>query len=164
MKCLLEFPSVRCGDARSFARAAGPVFLTSLALLCSAVAPTVARGDVKLPSIFSEHLVLQRDLADPVWGSAEPGEEVTVTIADQKHTATADASGKWRVKLAPLPAGGPHHLDRSRQEQQARAVGRAGGRGLDLFGPVEYGMERSRKHEGRRAGNQEPPIFLRFAL
>lgn len=69
-----------------------------------------ARADVKLPAIFTEHLVLQRDLADPVWGTADPGEQVTVSICGQKQSATAGADGKWRVKLDPLPAGGPHEL------------------------------------------------------
>jgi sialate O-acetylesterase len=80
------------------------------AFLLAACSATIARADVKLPAIFSEHLMLQRDLANPVWGTAEPGEQVTVTIGDQKHSATAGADGKWRVKLAPLPAGGPHQL------------------------------------------------------
>ncbi len=82
-----------------------PLLSLAIAALASA-----ARADVKLPAIFTEHLVLQRDLADPVWGWAAPGEEVTVSIGDQKQTTTADASGHWRVKLAPMPAGGPHQL------------------------------------------------------
>ena len=81
-----------------------------LALAALAAAPAGARGEVKLPAIFTEHLVLQRDLANPVWGWAAPGEEVTVSIADQKHKTTADKDGKWSVKLTPLPAGGPHCL------------------------------------------------------
>ena len=57
---------------------------------------------VKLPSIFSDHMVLQRDLPAPVWGSAAPGEDITVEFAGQKKTVKADASGKWMVKLDPL--------------------------------------------------------------
>ncbi|GEP41691.1 hypothetical protein BGE01nite_09820 [Brevifollis gellanilyticus] len=49
-------------------------------------------------------MVLQRDKAVPVWGKAEPGEEVVVEFAGQKKTAKADASGKWMVKLDPMPA------------------------------------------------------------
>ena len=58
-----------------------------------------ARADVKLPAMFSDHAVLQRDMPVPVWGWAEPGEEVTVSIAGQTHKATADDKGKWSVKL-----------------------------------------------------------------
>ena len=72
-----------------------------LTLLLS-VLPALA--DVRLPAIFSDHLVLQRDASVPVWGWAEPGEEVTVEFAGQKKTAKADAKGKWMVKLDPMPA------------------------------------------------------------
>lgn len=69
--------------------------------LAAAVSGT-ARGDVKLPAIFTNHLVFQRDLANPVWGWASPGEEVTVSIGGQKHMTKADDQGKWRVKLDPM--------------------------------------------------------------
>ena len=48
-----------------------------------------ARADVKLPAIFGNHMVLQRDQKDRVWGWADPGEEVTVTINDQTKTTKA---------------------------------------------------------------------------
>jgi sialate O-acetylesterase len=71
----------------------------------------IACADVKLPSIFSDHMVLQRDVAAvPVWGKADPGEEVTVTIDGQSKTTKAGADGKWMVKLANLKTGGPHTL------------------------------------------------------
>lgn len=69
-----------------------------------------SQADVKLPAIFGHHMVLQRDVAASVWGTATPGEEVTVTIADQTLAAKAGADGKWSVKLAKLSAAGPHTL------------------------------------------------------
>ena len=78
-------------------------------LIVSALFST-ARAEVKLPAIFGSHMVLQRDLADKVWGKADAGEEVTVTIGDQSKKATADDKGKWSVTLDPLNAGGPHVL------------------------------------------------------
>ena len=57
-----------------------------------------------------DHMVLQRDQKDRVWGWAEPGEEVTVKIAGQSKTAKAGADGTWQVMLDPMPAGGPHTL------------------------------------------------------
>jgi sialate O-acetylesterase len=69
-----------------------------------------ARGDVKLPSLFSSHMVLQRDQKDRVWGRADPGEEVTVSIDKQVLTTKAGPDGKWMVTLDPMPAGGPHTL------------------------------------------------------
>jgi sialate O-acetylesterase len=63
-----------------------------------------------LPAIFSDHLVLQRDLPLPVWGTATPGAAIGVTLATTSATTTADAQGNWRAELPPLPAGGPFTL------------------------------------------------------
>lgn len=63
---------------------------------------TVAAADVRLPRLFSDGMVLQRNRPVPVWGWADPGEEVTVEYANQKKSATSDANGRWMVKLDPL--------------------------------------------------------------
>jgi sialate O-acetylesterase len=68
------------------------------------------RAELKLHTLFTDHMVLQADFACPVWGTVEPGEEVSVSIAGQKKTAKAGADGKWSLKLDPLKAGGPHDL------------------------------------------------------
>jgi len=75
-----------------------------------AAAGSSARAEVKTPAIFGDHMVLQRDQANPVWGWADPGEEVTVKIGDQTKTTKAGDDGAWRVALDPLPAGGPLEL------------------------------------------------------
>jgi sialate O-acetylesterase len=69
-----------------------------------------ARADVKLPAVIGDNMVLQQNAKLPIWGTAEPGEQVTVTIGGQKATATAGADGRWVVKLDALKAGGPHEL------------------------------------------------------
>lgn len=56
-------------------------------------------GEVHLPSIFSEHMVLARAGRVPVWGKAEPGEEVTVTMDGQSVKTKAATDGKWRLDL-----------------------------------------------------------------
>lgn len=68
---------------------------------------TSVRADVKLPAIFSEHMVLQADVAAPIWGWAEPGEKVAITIDRHTVEATANAEGRWAAKLPKLSAGGP---------------------------------------------------------
>jgi sialate O-acetylesterase len=75
-----------------------------------ALAGSAAHAEIQLPAVFGSHMVLQRDQANPVWGKATAGEQITVAIGDQNHSATAAADGAWKVKLAPLPAGGPHKL------------------------------------------------------
>ncbi len=67
-------------------------------------------AEVKLPTLFSNHMVLQRDMPLPVWGWADPGEEVAVVLGDQTHKAIADAEGNWRVTLEPLTLGEPRTL------------------------------------------------------
>jgi len=55
------------------------------------------RADVKLPAIFSDHMVLKADENVPLWGKADPGEEVTVSMNGQSVKATTGADGKWKV-------------------------------------------------------------------
>jgi sialate O-acetylesterase len=66
--------------------------------------PLAARADVVPNGVFGTGMVLQRDMPVPVWGTAAPGEKVTVEFAGQTVEATADATGTWRADLAPLAA------------------------------------------------------------
>ncbi len=77
--------------------------LRLLTALLIAAAHT-ATAAVKLPAILSDHMVVQADTPVPVWGWADPGEQVTVSLAGQTATATADADGKWRATLGKLQA------------------------------------------------------------
>ena len=81
-----------------------------VAVVALCVLASAARADVKLSQMFSDNMVLQRDMHVPVWGQAEPGEKVTVTIAGKHAVAIADAKGAWMAKLGPLAAGGPYTL------------------------------------------------------
>jgi sialate O-acetylesterase len=82
--------------------------LTKLLTLAGAVAfASGVQAEVSLPNIFGDHMVLQRGQQNPVWGWADKGEKVTVTIGDQSHSATANDKGEWRVKLAPMKVGKP---------------------------------------------------------
>lgn len=69
-----------------------------------------ATADVTMAAIFSDHAVLQQKETLPVWGWAEPGEEVTISIAQQSQKVKAAADGSWRVDLTKMDAGGPHTL------------------------------------------------------
>ncbi len=59
---------------------------------------------VKLPKVFGDNMVLQREMPVPVWGWADKGEKVTVSFAGQDKTAEAGEDGAWRVTLDPLKA------------------------------------------------------------
>ncbi len=82
-----------------------------LGLVASLCAPGVADADVRLPAIFSDHAVLQRHEQTPIWGRAEAGEEVTITLGPLRKQVRADTEGRWRVvcDLRVLPDG-PHEL------------------------------------------------------
>ncbi len=54
--------------------------------------------------IFCDRMVLQRGVPVPVWGRAEPDEQVTVTFAGQTKQATAGANGLSRAQLDAMPA------------------------------------------------------------
>ena len=65
-----------------------------------------ACADVRLPAIFGDHMVLQRDGVVPIWGWADPGEKVTVEAGADRAEATAGKDGKWSVSLNRLAASG----------------------------------------------------------
>jgi sialate O-acetylesterase len=80
--------------------------LLRAALTALLLAPLAAlhAAELRLPSIFSDHLVLQCAKAVPVWGWADPGEQIVVEFAGQSRSTTANADGKWTVKLDALEA------------------------------------------------------------
>jgi len=68
-------------------------------------------GDLWLPSVFSDHMILQQDMPVPVWGKALPGAAVSVKLGDKSASTRADDTGRWRVDLPPLTEGGPFSLE-----------------------------------------------------
>lgn len=69
-----------------------------------------AEAEVQLSQLFCDHMVLQRDMKVPVWGWAEPGEEIAVSIDKQLKTGKADEAGKWLVRLDPMQLGAPRTM------------------------------------------------------
>ncbi|MBF0405845.1 MAG: hypothetical protein HQM10_00710 [Candidatus Riflebacteria bacterium] len=69
-----------------------------------------AYASVVLPKFFSDNMVLQRNVAIPIWGWADADEEIEVKINCQTKTVKADKTGKWMVKLDAELAGGPYEL------------------------------------------------------
>ena len=76
--------------------------------VCSAI--TGDYGGLRLPQVYSDNMVLQRDCPLEVRGTANAGEEVTISIAGQKQRAKTGSDGQWCVRLKPMQAGGPHTL------------------------------------------------------
>ena len=79
------------------------LILTSLIICVFAIGLVgAALAEVTVPSLFSDHAILQRDMPVPVWGTASPGEPVTVTFAGLSKSTTADGNGNWMVQLDPM--------------------------------------------------------------
>lgn len=85
-------------------------FLLVLLAVWFSVLPVQCWGAVRLPKVFGDRMVLQQDVAVPVWGWAEPGEPITVSVGEQQATTTADDSGQWKVSLPSLKAPGPYSM------------------------------------------------------
>ncbi|KXI30179.1 hypothetical protein AX660_09315 [Paraglaciecola hydrolytica] len=81
-------------------------YLYLLLLLCS----QNVLAELRLPKLINDHMVLQRDIEVPIWGYADTGEAVTVKLDGKIVGKTISNNGKWRLKLAPQSASGPHQI------------------------------------------------------
>jgi len=85
-------------------------FALACVILFVALSVSLVQADVKMPAVFSDNMVLQRGIDVPVWGWADAGEKVAVVFNGQTKNATADANGKWSLKLDAMRAGGPFEM------------------------------------------------------
>lgn len=70
-----------------------------------------AQAQLSLPAIFSDHMVLQRSKNVPIWGKAQPNEDISITLADRHANVRAGADGSWKATLdLSEAAAGPHAL------------------------------------------------------
>ena len=133
-------------------RCIGSLAVLALAL---ALAASGARAEVRLPGVFSDHMVLQRDLAVPLWGTAAPGEEVTVAFAGQSKKAKADPDGKWKLALDPMPA--------SADPRELTVSGAAGSPAVKiedvLVGEVWVGSGQSNMDMGVGSYSEHDPVL-----
>jgi sialate O-acetylesterase len=67
-------------------------------------------ADPTLPGLFSDHMILQRGREVPVWGWADPGEKITVTMEAASREAITGKDGRWKIILPAMKAGGPFLL------------------------------------------------------
>jgi sialate O-acetylesterase len=81
-------------------------YSSTLALLAILGTPITSLADVTLPAVFGDHMILQRDIPQHVWGTAEAGEIITVSFGRHSETVTADADGNWLAGLPSMSADG----------------------------------------------------------
>jgi sialate O-acetylesterase len=83
--------------------------ISAAVVLCFAWIPAI-RAEPLLPHLFSDHMVFQRDSEIRVWGWADPGEHISVSLAGNTKSAGADERGHWKIELPAMRAGGPFIL------------------------------------------------------
>ena len=71
---------------------------------------TNGAASIKLPALFNDGMVLQRNQPILIWGWADANETITVQLGKKSCTVVADAEGNWRAELPKMKAGGPFEL------------------------------------------------------
>lgn len=102
-----------------------------LVFLCGTFSARLS-AELSMPHIFADHMVLQRNEAINLWGSASPKEKVTVELNGQKTSVRADASGKWYATLRPMGGRWPLYVNREREKRMPRFRRCFAGRSLDM--------------------------------
>lgn len=133
-------------------------FRLALLVVLGIASPLAA--SVQLAPVFSDHMVLQAQRPVPVWGTATPGEKISITVAGQTRSAVASADGRWRTTLDPL-AYAPGHAPQTlvvRGENEVRLTDVLIGEVWLCSGQsnMRYAMNRRADATGRP---DEPPPF-----
>lgn len=76
--------------------------ILALPAICLADSATKHTSGPALAAIFSDHMVLQRGIPCPVWGTAEPGSQIAVTFGENSVTTKTDTNGRWQTSLPAL--------------------------------------------------------------
>ncbi|XZE18406.1 sialate O-acetylesterase [Pirellulaceae bacterium SH449] len=76
----------------------------------SSTTSNICFAEIKLPNIFTDHMVLQQGQENKIWGKGKAGEKVTITVEDKKVETVTDEQGNWSAKLPVLAVGGPYVL------------------------------------------------------
>ena len=92
-------------------------FIASLCLFSS-----LCKAQLALPKVFGDSMVLQRGIAIPVWGTADPGSQVTAQLGTVRTTAMAGKDGKWMLRFPKFTAGGPYTLKITEQGKPNTAI------------------------------------------
>ncbi len=99
----------RCFAIASHLIASVPTPMLRLFLLAALLAPS-SWADPLLPHLLADHMVLQQDRQIHIWGKADPGEKITVTLEHKTSSAVPGADGTWSLHLPAMHAGGPFTL------------------------------------------------------
>lgn len=85
--------------------------LAGLSLVIALGGAAAALAELRLPHIFSDHMVLQCDKPIRVWGWADPWTKVVVAIGEQQGVGRSGEDGRWNVEVPAMPPGGPYTMN-----------------------------------------------------
>lgn len=77
-------------------------------ILCLSIFVNQMQAEVRLPAIFSDHMVMQAGKQIKVWGWSDKNEAIEIRIGDKIKKTKADKQGNWSLFVDPLPYGGPY--------------------------------------------------------
>ncbi|MEL6649744.1 MAG: sialate O-acetylesterase, partial [Bacteroidota bacterium] len=90
-------------------------FLLLIALACLGIE---LPAQLRMPQLFSDHMVLQRDHEIPLWGWAKGRDKIEIQIGAEIYKTRAEKDGRWEINLSEMPAGGPYTLTvKTRREE-----------------------------------------------
>ena len=75
------------------------------------ITPQIGFGQIRLPRLVRDSMILQRDSKINIWGWASKGEKVNIKFNKKNYKTVTDANGKWRIQLPPMKAGGPYKME-----------------------------------------------------
>ena len=75
----------------------------------SVIIPGICK--VKMPKIFNNHMVLQRNRPITLWGWGTPSDLISIQFGTEINLVKVDENGEWILDLPPMSAGGPFILN-----------------------------------------------------
>lgn len=96
------------------------IWLIVIVTTCQAMADRASKRRLTLSRLFSDHMVLQRDVPVRLWGTASPGETVVVEMADVQKNIKAEKDGRWEMDLPAMSSGGPYVIDIAAGKERLR--------------------------------------------
>ncbi len=82
----------------------------------------ISKGQLTLADAFSDHMVLQRHIAIPIWGKSNPNQMVSVKLAGSEVVVRANENGDWSVSMPQMKEGGPYKLTVSNVGKKGKSI------------------------------------------
>jgi sialate O-acetylesterase len=75
------------------------------------ISPQIVFGQIRLPRLVRDSMILQKDIKINIWGWASKGEKINIKFNKKNYKTVTDVNGKWLIQLSPMKAGGPYTMD-----------------------------------------------------